>query len=94
METLSTLVDIEGRLWAADPWEIMSNGKEEIQRMWPLAARASDYQEVVGQDVRYDPHGFFELKGVVTKIKFAMRYGTETKCEAHVRPLQQGGNRG
>ena len=94
MGALSTLVNIEGRLWAADPWEIMSNGKEEIQRLWPLAARASDYTEIVGQNVKFDPIGFFEIKGVATRIKFAMRDGTQTKCEAHVRPLEKGGKRG
>lgn len=90
----STLTEFEGRLYAADPWETLSNGIEEIQRLWPLAAKASDYPEAIGQQLRFDSMGFFELQGGPFKTKFAMRNGTETKCVANMRAIAKEGKRG
>jgi len=84
----SRVVSINGRLWVEDPWEPLSDGKEEIQRLWPLASMSAGRIDLVGAPAVYDA-GYFLVGEGMFKIRMPMQSGPSTKCENTIRPIQE-----
>lgn len=85
----STIRDFKGKLYAVDQWERLTNGKEEIQRRWPLALSTAEHPELVAERVTYEGNGVFRLMDRSFAMRTVrMKRGADTVCEVTIRPIE------